>query len=244
MKSIALILITSIASLLVSYGQAEIKHLREGNRHYFDSAFTESEIEYRKALQAEGESERAKYNLGGSLYKQQRYEEAQNIYKELANNETDKEKLARYHYNLGNTYMKSGKLKESIDAYKQALRLNPDDDAAKYNLSYALRQQQQQQQQQKNQQNQEQDQQQQQEQEQEQQEKEGEQDQQEQQQEQQQEGEQQEQEQQGEQEQREVEISEEDARRLLEAIENEEKELQKKLLEKQKTKPVQSDKNW
>jgi tetratricopeptide (TPR) repeat protein len=145
MRTIFLSIAIVISFGIISYGQSEIKHIREGNRFYYDSAFTESEIAYRKALNTKVESEKAKYNLGAALYKQQRYDEAQNIYKELAQSEKDKEKLARYHHNLGNSYLKSGKINESIDAYKQALRYNPDDASTKYNLSYALKMQQQQQ---------------------------------------------------------------------------------------------------
>lgn len=232
MKLTYLVIAITLGSSFTAFGQAELKHIRKGNKLYYDSAFSDSEIAYRKALEEKNESEKAKYNLAGSLYKQGRFDEAQNIYQELAQNATNKDKLANYYHNLGNSYLNSGKIKESIEAYKSALRNNPTDDATKYNLSYALKmlQQQQQNQQQQNQQNQQengQEQQQQQEQNQ---------------QEQRQEQEQQEQQQQ--QQPQQAEISEEDARRLLEAIENEEKELQKKLLEKQKTKPARTDKNW
>jgi tetratricopeptide (TPR) repeat protein len=232
MRTIFLSIAIVISFGIISYGQSEIKHIREGNRFYYDSAFTESEIAYRKALNTKVESEKAKYNLGAALYKQQRYDEAQNIYKELAQSEKDKEKLARYHHNLGNSYLKSGKINESIDAYKQALRYNPDDASTKYNLSYALKMQQQQQDQNQDNNQESKDQQKQNQQNQEQQENE------------QQQQQDQEQQQQQQQQERQAEISEEDARRLLEAIENEEKELQKKLLEKKKTKPAKSDKNW
>lgn len=237
MKSLYLGTFIFFTVTLISFGQSEVKHIREGNKYYFDSAYTDSEIAYRKALEKKEDSYKAKYNLGGALYKQQRFDEAQSIYKDLAQNETDKKNLAKYHYNLGNSYFQSGKLKESIDSYKQALRYNPDDAATKYNLSYALKMMQQQQQQQQQGQNQDQNQ------EKKQQQQEQEQEQQEQEQQNQQEQEQEQQQQQQAQPQK-AEISEEDARRLLEALENEEKELQKEIMQKQQTKPVQTDKNW
>lgn len=40
------------------------------------------------------------------------------------------------YYNLGNACAKAGKLGEALDAYRMAMRLNPDDDDARYN--YAL----------------------------------------------------------------------------------------------------------
>ena len=239
MKTIIFIII-SVSFTVISFGQSEVKHIREGNKSYYDSAYTDSEIAYRKALEKDQNSVKAKYNLGGALYKQERYDEAENIYKDLAQNKSDKKDLAKYHYNLGNSYFQSGKIKESVEAYKKALRYNPDDAATKYNLSYALKMQQQQQQQKQNQnQNKNKD-----EQEQSQQEQNQEQGQQDQEQQQNQEEQQNNKQEQQEQQPQKAEISEEDARRLLEALENEEKELQKKLLEKQKTKQVKTDKNW
>jgi Ca-activated chloride channel family protein len=63
----------------------------------------------------------------------------------------DKGKKSASLYNLGNSLLMSNKIKESIDAYEGSLKLNPENMEAKYNLAYAqdlLKQQQQQQQQQ------------------------------------------------------------------------------------------------
>jgi tetratricopeptide (TPR) repeat protein len=43
---------------------------------------------------------------------------------------------AELYYNLGNSYFKAGQLAESIRAYRRALRLEPDFEKAKSNLSY------------------------------------------------------------------------------------------------------------
>ena len=50
----------------------------------------------------------------------------------------DKNAKAGASYNIGNTYMQEQKWEDAVNAYKQALRNNPQDEAAKYNLSYAL----------------------------------------------------------------------------------------------------------
>ena len=57
----------------------------------------------------------------------------------LAESKTNVEKANVYH-NIGNALLKDKKIDKSIDAYKQALKLNPDDPSTKYNLSYALKQ--------------------------------------------------------------------------------------------------------
>lgn len=61
----------------------------------------------------------------------------------------DKNKKSAALYNLGNSLLKADKIQESIEAYKGSLKLNPDMPEAKYNLAYAqdlLRKQQEQQQ--------------------------------------------------------------------------------------------------
>jgi len=141
-------------------------------------------------------------------------------------------------YNLGNSLLKSGKLKESIEAYKNSLRLDPGNMEAKYNLAFAqdrLKEQEQQQQQNqqnqdqnKDQKNQEQDQNKDQNQDQEKKDD-------------QKENEKQDQ-QQSEQQQS---MSREDAERLLNAIANDEKEVQEKVKEAKAAKQrVKTLKNW
>jgi Ca-activated chloride channel family protein len=44
------------------------------------------------------------------------------------------------YYNLGNTHFRGGEFPQAVEAYKHALRLNPDDVDAKYNLELAQKQ--------------------------------------------------------------------------------------------------------
>ena len=65
----------------------------------------------------------------------------------------DKNKKSAAMYNLGNSLLKANKVQESIEAYKGSLKLTPDNPKAKYNLAYAqdlLKKQQEQKQQQQN----------------------------------------------------------------------------------------------
>jgi Mg-chelatase subunit ChlI len=69
----------------------------------------------------------------------------------------EKEKRSESMYNLGNSLLMANKLQESIEAYKNSLKLKPENMEAKYNLAYAQdllkKQQEQQNQQQQKQQN-------------------------------------------------------------------------------------------
>lgn len=145
-----LILILCVCASITLEGQSKHELLRNGDASYSAGEYSKAEESYRKAIEKEGKSQ-AKYNLGNSLYEQERFEEALEQYQAAINAApNDKTKSQAYH-NLGNSLFNNQKLKESLEAYKQALRYNPDDLETKHNLSYAkqmLRQQQQQQQQQ------------------------------------------------------------------------------------------------
>jgi Ca-activated chloride channel homolog len=121
---------------LAALAQPAQKFIREGNSLYQDGKFKEAEIDYRKALHKSPNSIKATYNLGNSQYKQQNYSEATNSYLKLAADPKNGQQSQIFH-NLGNSYLQSQKYSESIDAYKHALRLNPKDEDTRYNLAYA-----------------------------------------------------------------------------------------------------------
>ncbi|MFO7756461.1 MAG: tetratricopeptide repeat protein [Bacteroidales bacterium] len=130
--------------------QKQRKYARQGNREYTEKDYEDSEMLYRRAIDADPSFNKAVFNLGDALYKQEKYEEAIERFKELSDKELDSRKLSDSYYNLGNALLKAGELEESIEAYKDALRNDPGNMEAKYNLAYALDQLQKQQQQQEN----------------------------------------------------------------------------------------------
>ena len=135
--------------------QSDKKHIREGNRKYAKNNYPDSEISYRKAIANNKQSSDAVFNVGDALYKQNKFEDAGKQFIENINLNEDVNKKSAGLYNLGNSLLKANKVKESIDAYKGSLKLHPGSKEAKYNLAYAqdlLKQQQEQQQQQQKQQ--------------------------------------------------------------------------------------------
>jgi len=243
---ILMVLILALIYISPVAGQKHKKYTRQGNRSYEDNDFGDSEMLYRRAVDADPEFNKAIFNLGDALYKQEKYEEALDNFKELSGRETDSNLLADSYYNMGNTLLKAGKIEESIEAYKNALRNDPSSMEAKYNLAYAQdlldqqknQQQQQQDQQQKDQEQQ--DNQQSQGENEDQNQQEGDQEQDQQQQDQQQDQKQQQQQQEGEQQ-----MSREDAERLLQALAENEKEVQEKVKkEKAARARIRTLKNW
>jgi tetratricopeptide (TPR) repeat protein len=155
-----LIFITLLTAFSVlAFGQNERKHVRSGNKIYMDAVkdttkidtvkFADAETEYRKALNKKPNDLKWNFNLADAIYKQGRFDEAAGKFGELGEKmETPVEKARAYH-NMGNSQLMNSKVDESIESYKKALRQNPTDMETKYNLAYAqlLKKMQQQQQQ-------------------------------------------------------------------------------------------------
>lgn len=147
-RNIYILLVLVFTAVQLS-GQSEKKLVREGNNQFEEGNYQEAEIEYRKALSEKPDYYKGKFNLGDAMYGQENYEESEKIFSELGETAKNLQAKSGSWYNLGNTLMQKQKYKESIDAYKKALRVNPNDQDAKYNLEYArkmLNEQQQQQQ--------------------------------------------------------------------------------------------------
>ena len=202
-------------------------YLRSGNKLYNDSLFIKAEVDYRKALEINPKSSDAMFNLANALLMQQKAKEAMEQYESVSKIEKDKEKLAQIYHNMG-VILQSGKqYPQCIEAYKESLRNNPKDDETRYNLALAqklLKDQEQ------NQQNQDQQQQQQEQ-------KEDKQEQNKDQQEQNQENQQQQQ-------QNKNEMSKENAQQLLNAVMQDEKNVQDKVKKQLQIQGKKLDKDW
>lgn len=114
----------------------ERRFIRQGNKDYEKGEWTDSEVDYRRALEKDPDSYEAMFNLGNSLYKQELYEEAEQIYLRLGQDTTQSGYYPQSHYNAGNALFKQRKLQEALEEYKETLRKNPDDAEAKFNLAY------------------------------------------------------------------------------------------------------------
>jgi Ca-activated chloride channel homolog len=113
---------------------------RSGNEAYTNGRYKEAEQQYRTSLKQDKNLTEGAFNLGDALYKQGKFDEAADQFRLLADNsKAAKEIRAQSYHNLGNALFKSQKLQECIDAYKNALRNNPTDEDTRANLSQALR---------------------------------------------------------------------------------------------------------
>ncbi len=235
--------------------------IKRGNTHYKAEAYDAALEAYQSAAEDRPEDAISRYNLGTALYQKEQFEKASDEFRQSLD-ASDPIYRAQGYYNLGNAQAQLNDIEGAIRSYKSALRLNPADLDTKHNLELALERLEQKSQQDRSesgdedkdrqkqdpqQQNQEQ----------------GDRDEQEPDQQDQEDPSESEQAQQNqgssEQEaaseesppqpeqrstQQPVEMSEEDAIRLLEAVKNSEKEIQKKILQKRFSRRQRSEKDW
>lgn len=150
-------------ALLVSMGlraQKEKSLLREGNGAYESNDMASATLRYQEALSIAPSYGKASYNLGSSLYRLQQLGEAAKQYEIAAADAIDKGSKSDAFHNLGNCFLNTAialkanpvppsdttdtpdpqqLLGASIEAYKKALRLDPKDEETRYNLAYAQR---------------------------------------------------------------------------------------------------------
>lgn len=137
-----------LLSASFAFAQLENSHIRAGNAYYLDSNFVEAEVQYKKGYAKNQDSYKAAFNIADALYKQGNYKGAISEFEALLGRETDAERLSKIYFNLGNCHMKANEYDQAESQYKNALRKNPLDEEARYNLAYVqqiLRQQQDQQ---------------------------------------------------------------------------------------------------
>jgi Ca-activated chloride channel family protein len=140
--------------VIMGNAQNDRKLVRDGIRAYEDKAFANAEVDFRKAENINPESFEAEFNTGAALYGQEKYEETVKQYESLLGQTDNPAREAQIWHNIGNSLLEAQQYGPSIEAYKNSLRKNPADADTRYNLAYAkqkLKEQQQQQQNQKNQ---------------------------------------------------------------------------------------------
>jgi len=131
------------------FAQKEKSEIHKGNQLYKEQKYKEAEASYRKSVAQKSQSVEGNFNLGDALYKQKNFKDAAQKFTDLATSSSRADVKAKAYHNLGNSLLSDKKLQESVDAYKKALLNNPKDEQTRYNLAYAMEKLKQQQQQDK-----------------------------------------------------------------------------------------------
>ncbi|HMV32305.1 MAG TPA: tetratricopeptide repeat protein, partial [Gemmatimonadales bacterium] len=121
------------------------RQLARGQQLYEQGKYLEAYEAYQTVLRQQGGPD-VRYNSGNALYRLRQYNEAAKTWRDALNSAPPELRQEAY-FNMGNAFVRadedanalSGYLERSLDAYEEALRLNPSDRDAKWNLEIALR---------------------------------------------------------------------------------------------------------
>ena len=111
------------------------RYVKQGNKQFPKRNISEAETSYRKALEKNKDNPQALYNLGNSLIAQGQDTTAIKFFEQAAKAEKNPFRQSQSFHNLGTILQGRKMFSEAIEQYKQCLRLNPNDDDARYNLA-------------------------------------------------------------------------------------------------------------
>ncbi len=111
--------------------------IKRGNIHYEAGAYDAALEAYLSAAKDRPEDAISRYNLGAALYQREEFEKAADEFRRSLD-AADPIYRAQGYYNLGNTQAQLNDIEGAIRSYKSALRLNPTDLDTKHNLELAL----------------------------------------------------------------------------------------------------------
>ncbi|MBE0645062.1 MAG: tetratricopeptide repeat protein [Bacteroidetes bacterium] len=154
--------ITVALSILAAgaHAQSYRSTVNDGNDLYHNKQYDRAREKYEQAAIEEPERPESFFNAGNAAYRNNDIKAALDKYEKAGLRVKDKQTLARTLYNAGNTFLnaaekgeenpalkqaageEAGNLqmegyKQAIEMYKKALKLDPNDQDARYNLTYA-----------------------------------------------------------------------------------------------------------
>jgi len=113
------------------------KAVEVGNKAFSAEMYDTALNAYEIAQESMPDRSEPTYNTANTLYRQQRYREAVDLYDQvLAGQELELSDWTTF--NTGNALYEAGDHEQAIEMYKQALRIDPDNFDAKHNLELAL----------------------------------------------------------------------------------------------------------
>ena len=126
-------------------------HIEEGNAQLGAGKFEEALKYYEQAAEALPGRPEIAYDKGIALYRLGRHQEALDSFLK-GTESSDPQVKKQSFFNMGNTALALKQFDKAADAFRQALRLDPQDERARWNLEVALLQEQKQKEEQKKQQ--------------------------------------------------------------------------------------------
>lgn len=117
--------------------QAERKYIREGNKHYKKAEFADAEVSFKKASEMQPDQYQVRNNMGAASFRQEKYEDASNSFSGYMLAARSEKEQSKAWYNLGTSLLQAGDYVKSIDALQKSIILNSQNNDARHNLSVA-----------------------------------------------------------------------------------------------------------
>jgi Ca-activated chloride channel family protein len=137
-RMLAWFLLFALIGVVDASAESVRRKVKEGNRLFEEGKIDDALKKYTDAQIDYPTSPVIHYNIGDALYKQEKYDGAMEEFeKSLSSDEPHFASMA--YYNQGNSLYRKGDYAKAIEAYQQALKLNPDDEDAKFNLEFVRR---------------------------------------------------------------------------------------------------------
>lgn len=112
-------------------------HLAEAASYIEADNFAAAEASFRKAVSLAPDNDIARYNFGNLYLKNEKNRDAFNRLMQASTKTQDKSLRHKSFHNKGNLFMDEKRYAEAVEAYKSALRNNPTDEETRYNLALA-----------------------------------------------------------------------------------------------------------
>ncbi len=114
------------------------KLINKGVSNYNSAEYEKAEKDFRKALAKDPLNAVAAYDMGLTLTEEDKNNEAARFFNKAGKTAEDEKLKNKAFFNEGNVWLQKKKYEKAIEAYKNALRNDPADEEARYNLAIAM----------------------------------------------------------------------------------------------------------
>jgi Ca-activated chloride channel homolog len=111
-------------------------NIQKGNKLAKKQDFSGARGAFESALIDAPEMPHIPYNIGLTYYAEGRFDDAKREFEKTLAMTEHPDLVSKTYYNLGHVAFAEGKRSEAIDYFKQSLKINPRDEDAKYNIEY------------------------------------------------------------------------------------------------------------
>ncbi|HVG57223.1 MAG TPA: tetratricopeptide repeat protein [Hyalangium sp.] len=140
MRALVWVLVAGLASPVWAAGPLEVDHplVAKGRAAYDAGQYEDALAAFEEAKKERPDDPAVEYNRAVALAQLGRIAEARSAFQRVTESKRP-ELQEKAWYNLGNIHATTGERKEALQSYRRALRLDPNDELARHNYEVVLR---------------------------------------------------------------------------------------------------------